>query len=82
MIVGNLKLHDHTMLVSEKIFASGKIEFSHPHKVFVIERGDPVTVPQETHPPEEQCLGVVAAHDLYIENFLLACICGADKLRQ
>ena len=42
MIVGKVKLHDNTMLAPEKIFVSGKIEFPHPHKAFVIERGDPV----------------------------------------
>ena len=45
MIVGKLKLNNHTMLTPEKIFASGKIEFLHPYKAFVIERGDPVPVP-------------------------------------
>ena len=82
MIVGKLNLDDHTMLAPEKIFASGKIEFSHPHKAFVIERGDPVPVPQKTHPPVEQCLGVVAAHDLHIENLQPACLCSAGKLGQ
>ena len=82
MNVGKLKLDDHNMLAPEKIFASGKIEFPHPHKAFVIERGDPVPVPQKTHPPVEQCLGVVAAHDLHIENLQPACLCGADKLGQ
>ena len=33
MIVRKLKLHDHTMLTPEKIFASGKIEFPHPYKL-------------------------------------------------
>ena len=70
------------MLASEKIFASGKIEFLHPYKAFVKERGDPVPVPQKTHPSVEQCLGVVAAHDLHIENLQPACLCGADKLGQ
>ena len=82
MIVGKLKLNDHTMLAPEKILASGKIEFPHPRKAFVIERGDPVPVPQKTHPPVEQWLGVVAAHDLHIENLQAACFCGADKLGQ
>ena len=41
MIVGKLKLNDYTMLAPEKIFASGKIEFPHPHKAFVMERGVP-----------------------------------------
>ena len=80
MIVG--KLNDHTMLELEKIFASGKIEFLHPHKAFVIEHGDPVPFPQKTHPPVEQCVGVVAVHDLYIENLQPACLCVADKLGQ
>ena len=82
MIVGKLNLDDHTMLAPEKIFASGKVEFPHPHKTFDIERGDPVPVQQKTHPPLEQCLGVVAAHDLHIENLQPACLCGADKLGQ
>ena len=82
IIVGKLKPKEHTMLAPEKIFAFGKIEFPHLHKAFVIERGDPVPVPQKTHPPVEQCLGVVAAHDLHIENLQLACLCGADKLGQ
>ena len=82
MIVEKRKLYDHTMLAPEKIFASGKVEFPHPHKTFVIERGDPVPVQQKTHPPVEQCLGVVAAHDLHIENLQPACLCGADNLWQ
>ncbi len=82
MIVGKLRLNDHTMLATEKIFASGKIEFPHPHKAFVIERADSVPVPQKTHPPVEQCLGVVAAYDLHVEAFQPACLCGADKLGQ
>ena len=82
MIVGNLRLHDHTMLASEKIFVSGKIKFPHLHKAFVKERGASVPVPQETHPPVEQCLGVVAAYDLRVENFQPACLCGVDKIGQ
>ena len=82
MIVGKPKLEAHTTLAPEKIFASGKIEFPHPHKAFVIERGDPVPVPQKTHPPVEQYLGEVAAHDLHIENLQPACLCGADELEQ
>ena len=80
MIVGKLKLNDYTMLVPEKILASGKKEFPHPHKAFVIERGDPVPVPQKTHPPVEQCLGVVAAHALHVENFQPGGLCDAEKL--
>ena len=49
MIVGKLKLDDHTMLAPEKIFVSAKTEFPHPHKVSVIGRVDPVPVPQKTH---------------------------------
>ena len=82
LIVGKLKLNNHTMLAPEKIFASGKIEFPTPHKAFVMKRGDPVPVAQKTHPPVEQCLGVVAAHDLHIKNLQPACLCGADKLAQ
>ena len=82
MIVGKPKLDDPTMLAAEKIFASGNIEFPHPHNGFVLERGDPVPVPQKTHSPVEQCVGVVAVHDLYIENLQPACLCGADKLGQ
>ena len=82
MNVGKLKLDDHNMLAPEKIFASGKIEFPHPHEAFVIERGDPVPVPQKTYPLVEQCLCVVAAHDLHIENIQPAWLCGADKLGQ
>ena len=48
LIVGELKLDDYTMLAPKKIFASGKIEFPHPHKMFVIERGDSVPVPQKS----------------------------------
>ena len=82
MIFGKLKLDDHTMMAPEKIFVSGKIEFPYLHKAFVMERDDPVPFPQKTHSPLEQCLCVVAAHDLHIENLQPACLCGADKLGQ
>ena len=82
MIVGKLEFYDHTMLKPGKKFASSKIEFPHPYPTFVIKRGDLVPFPQKTHPPVEQCLGVVAAHDLHIENLQPACLCGADKLGQ
>ena len=49
MIVGKRKLYDHTMLAPEKIFASAKTEFPHPHKRFAIGRIDPVPVPQKTN---------------------------------
>ena len=45
MIAGKLRMDDHTMLASEKIFPSGKIDFLHPHKAFVTERGDQVLIP-------------------------------------
>ena len=50
MIVGKLKPNEHNMLASEKIFASGNIEFPHPLKAFVIEHRDPAPVLKKTHP--------------------------------
>ena len=80
MIVRKLKLHDHTMLTPEKIFASGKIEFPHPYKTAVIQSGHPVPVREKPHPPVAQRLGVMAAQDLSIKNFQSLGLGGANKL--